>query len=50
VIDSVINCSDLSIRVDRKSNANFKLDVPAIQDMIAKLKVGIDVNTKPDLT
>jgi hypothetical protein len=41
----VITSSDFSISVERASEKGFKLDVPAIQTLIAQAKVGVEVDT-----
>lgn len=43
IIDSVIGSSDFSISVDRAKSGEIKLDVPAIQQLIADANVGVQV-------
>ncbi len=45
VIDSIITSSDFSISVDRSSNDNFRLDVPAIKKVVGELQTGVSVST-----
>lgn len=45
VIDSVITSSDFSINVNRFNSDDFKLDVPAIQNLVGKLNTEVSVST-----
>ncbi len=45
VIDSVITSSDFAISVDKTSDQGFKLDVPAIQNIVSEAKLGVSVST-----
>lgn len=45
LIDSVITSSDFSISVDRTRDADFRLDVPAIQQIVAQTRAGVQVSS-----
>lgn len=45
VIDSVITSSDFSISVDRTKSHDFKIDVPAIQNILGEMSLGVEVST-----
>ena len=49
VIDSVITSSDFSIMVTNKSTAGFKLDIPAIQNIVTKASVGVQAEAASEL-
>jgi hypothetical protein len=49
VIDSVITSRDFSIQVGEARNTGFKLDVPAIQEMVGNAKAGVQVETTTGL-
>ncbi len=49
VIDSVITSRDFSIQVGEARNTDFKLDVPAIQEMVGNAKAGVQVETTTGL-
>ncbi len=49
VIDSVITSRDFSIQVGEARNHDFKLDVPAIQEMVGNAKAGVQVETTTGL-
>jgi hypothetical protein len=45
LIDSAITSREFSIQVERAKTSDFKLDVPAIQDLIAKAKANVSVES-----
>ena len=45
VLDSVITSKDFTISIDRQASADFQLDVPAIEDMLAKAKADVKVSS-----
>ncbi len=45
VIDSVITSSDFAINLEKGHDHSFKLDVPAIQTLVAQANAGMEVNT-----
>lgn len=49
VLDSVVTSSDFTISVDRVSSENFKLNVPAIQEIVGDAKAGVSVSSSTGL-
>jgi hypothetical protein len=45
VIDSALTSPNISIKVDTVRNADFKFDVPAIQDTLGNVKAGVAVKS-----
>lgn len=45
VIDSVITSKDFTISIDRQSSHDFKLDVPAIENLLSQANSNIQVNS-----
>jgi hypothetical protein len=49
LVDSVIISNQFTISVDKSSDASFKIDVPAIQQVVGDLHVGVKVSTATEL-
>jgi hypothetical protein len=45
VIDSIITSSDFTIRVDKKKNENFRIDLPLVQSLIAQADTMVQVSS-----
>jgi hypothetical protein len=49
VLNSTVTSSDFTISVEKKRTEDFQLDVPAIQQVVADLNVGVTVSTSSGL-
>jgi hypothetical protein len=49
LVDSAITSREFTIQVEHKQNADFKLDIPAIQDLVAKASASVAVASSAGL-